>query len=691
MSQSGVTKISIISNSFAITQLPRKTYWQYDVINPEIKPPRKRQQLLHHLQTVVEPDIFHPRALYDGKAILYSSHELRLPEGRVEDELTSRIFAYFQFCVTLAKNQTVPLGTKGAVEIILSLTAGGVITPRALEGFVSGKQQLSPAAAATAINLLQIIVKQSPNQDLVQNARAFFVPEGKKQIDNGLEIWKGFYHDSKFRALQKHLHNLRIKVKTIKGTKVVRELREAVGQYSFTLDESGRETTVQQSVLMNALEESLEQGMKEGFYRRCNTCRFDSMSSRSLSRSWHDSDREPIRIDAKFLSAPRVITRGNSAINPRNGSWDMRRQQVLLSKGLRYWAAVNFDTSTNIDRFEPKFKELIDACRDLGIQVGSGAPTAWVTGHPSLNDVIRHTRETLKLTKPLDPKEFIIFVILPDSAEMIKHQVKFWGDCVQGDIQNFLLEMSSNNSVGIMTQCFKSSKLGGANNQFMNLVVLKLNARLGGTNASIDTFAMKELSKSPYMLIGADMPSMKSQRILRPPMVKNEWGAAKVFPKLLYLVVGKSYQVDKTGNCPPGTLVDNDITQPAIRDFFLQSHSGIKGTSRSGHYVILKDEIFGTANVAYLQQICYALCHIYANCTRSISIPTPVYYADVTNYMACTSAASHFDPNNHALQYGFSDTASTSSGSSEAPFNLQAWEEAFKPVHSRLSKEMHFL
>lgn len=81
----------------------------------------------------------------------------------------------------------------------------------------------------------------------------------------------------------------------------------------------------------------------------------------------------------------------------------------------------------------------------------------------------------------------------------------------------------------------------------------------------------------------------------------------------------------KCGNVPPGTIVDTTITHPVHFDFFLCSHFGIQGTSRPTHYFVLWDDNSFDADA--LQRLTYGLCHTYARCTRSVSIPTPVYYA----------------------------------------------------------------
>ena len=47
---------------------------------------------------------------------------------------------------------------------------------------------------------------------------------------------------------------------------------------------------------------------------------------------------------------------------------------------------------------------------------------------------------------------------------------------------------------------------------------------------------------------------------------------------------------DRSGNAPAGLVVDRDIGHPIEFDFYLQSHGGLLGTSRSSHYSVLYDE-----------------------------------------------------------------------------------------------------
>ncbi|KAI3380253.1 hypothetical protein SNEBB_010630 [Seison nebaliae] len=94
----------------------------------------------------------------------------------------------------------------------------------------------------------------------------------------------------------------------------------------------------------------------------------------------------------------------------------------------------------------------------------------------------------------------------------------------------------------------------------------------------------------------------------------------------------KNLQCGRSGNIPPGTTVDSDITHPRDFDFYLCSHAGIQGTSRPSHYYVLWDD--NNYESDELQSLTYQLCHTYVRCTRSVSIPAPAYYAHLVAFRA---------------------------------------------------------
>ncbi|GAA5867311.1 hypothetical protein JCM3774_003541 [Rhodotorula dairenensis] len=108
-------------------------------------------------------------------------------------------------------------------------------------------------------------------------------------------------------------------------------------------------------------------------------------------------------------------------------------------------------------------------------------------------------------------------------------------------------------------------------------------------------------------------------------------------PKLTYIVCMKRHNIrlfctnpqdaDRTGNLPPGVVVDQTITHPYVFDFFLQAHAGLKGTARPTRYVVLLDE--NAYKSDELQKMTNSLSFSFARATRSTSLVPPAYYADI--------------------------------------------------------------
>lgn len=179
------------------------------------------------------------------------------------------------------------------------------------------------------------------------------------------------------------------------------------------------------------------------------------------------------------------------------------------------------------------------------------------------------------------------------------------------------------------------------------------------------------------------------------------------------VVVGKRHHVrffpqrpdeaDRSGNCPAGTVVDRDITHPTEFDFYLQSHSGLLGTSRPAHYNVLYDENNFTPDS--LQALSFALCHVYARSTRSVSIPAPVYcefppsqssrvvhilmsiICAIDADIVCARAKNHYDPDGGQADL---TESGTQLDSTEASRQLEAYKASFRPLNEKTKRVMYF-
>lgn len=96
------------------------------------------------------------------------------------------------------------------------------------------------------------------------------------------------------------------------------------------------------------------------------------------------------------------------------------------------------------------------------------------------------------------------------------------------------------------------------------------------------------------------------------------------------LVYEESIQDSRFHNVSPGIVVDacggmDSITSSTQIEFYLNSHATIQGTSKPTKYTLIYDEI--GMKLSEIELMTYWLCYLYARCTRSVSIATPVYYA----------------------------------------------------------------
>lgn len=89
---------------------------------------------------------------------------------------------------------------------------------------------------------------------------------------------------------------------------------------------------------------------------------------------------------------------------------------------------------------------------------------------------------------------------------------------------------------------------------------------------------------------------------------------------------GPQYRFYVNGNVKAGLLVDDIVTAPKPTNFFLQSHCAIKGTARSAHYYVLRNDT--NISEANLKQLTMMLCYTFGRSTTGVSYATPAYVAD---------------------------------------------------------------
>ncbi|GJE99955.1 Piwi-domain-containing protein [Phanerochaete sordida] len=108
-------------------------------------------------------------------------------------------------------------------------------------------------------------------------------------------------------------------------------------------------------------------------------------------------------------------------------------------------------------------------------------------------------------------------------------------------------------------------------------------------------------------------------------------------PSISVIVCGKRHharfnatqanQMTRNGNTLPGTVVDKGVTDIYNHDFYLQAHSGLQGTVKSTHYIVIYDE--NKISADQIQVNTHNASYMYARATKAVSLVPPAYYADI--------------------------------------------------------------
>ncbi|KAI0267569.1 Piwi domain-containing protein [Russula aff. rugulosa BPL654] len=179
--------------------------------------------------------------------------------------------------------------------------------------------------------------------------------------------------------------------------------------------------------------------------------------------------------------------------------------------------------------------------------------------------------------------------------------------------------------------------------------------------------------------------------------IRNACARLDFNPTITFIVVTKDHKVvffprsnndgDQKGNCHPGTVIDSDVVDPVETDYYLYGHAGLLGTSKPAHYTVLVDE--NGFKPDGIQSLSYALCHVYARCTRSVSLPAPIFYA----HNVCTRAKNHYEPQQvHRLfspdMTGTEDDADQALAQGD---NQSEFQNRFQQAHERQARRMYFV
>jgi len=77
-------------------------------------------------------------------------------------------------------------------------------------------------------------------------------------------------------------------------------------------------------------------------------------------------------------------------------------------------------------------------------------------------------------------------------------------------------------------------------------------------------------------------------------------------------------------------VIDHVITTKESNDFYLLSHAPVIGSAKPIHYHIYKNDL--GLDTDEIEKLIYDLCHLHPGCTRTVSLPIPLYNAHKLAY-----------------------------------------------------------
>ncbi|KAJ7871432.1 argonaute-like protein [Mycena olivaceomarginata] len=658
--------VEVVTNSFLIKSLPTRTYFQYDVFKPEDPKPQKRQRLMHALQVTVYPQVFTPRAVYDGGRLLYSHKVIETGVYRVH-----------------GSNQNASKDAPGWYDITITRTAGQPIIPSNVNKLMV-QGQATPETA-TATNLLQLLLSQNKNQDSPNTGKAYFVPEGKQDLRgmasvrpsigrmlvtvdttvaamympgplpqvcmallNVREARRLAIRDTNhedFRKIQRHLKNRLILVKTPDGrpprTKTVRDLVPGpVGRYEFT-GSNGQTTTIGDH-FRNVYNLPLQFPDTIGVVTSGKGAPFKVVFPLEMCNLLPGQlYKKKLPPDAtatvvSFAAMPpadrlRIITAGGGN-QQRSPVQDYQHSEYLVDAGMQIDQTPTTIRGRLLNVPPLLYKDKQVTARDGAWNVLGArfyAPRQmllWgvINFDPHRIDqrVVQKTSEDLlRCCNQLDvaPPRAIRTGNGHDVEGSLRNLCNelAGGDVTKVDMVVVLLpakadeirtrvKYSCDVKLGVRSQCLREPKLQRANNQYFNS---ELNARLGGLNSLVDSPVFAELKSKPFMFFGADV-AHPGPGANRPSVASLVWS---------HDMYGAAYCATTRVQLPRTEIMTDlkEMMEMAVRMF------GQKHKAAPANIVFFRDGVsegeFSTVKDIEIGQINEALDNVWT----TVKIPSP--------------------------------------------------------------------
>lgn len=272
-------------------------------------------------------------------------------------------------------------------------------------------------------------------------------------------------------------------------------------------------------------------------------------------------------IEARVLPAPTLKyheTGGEPRVNPRVGQWNMINKKMVNGGKVDTWACVSFSRNVDANRF---CQELIDMCSSKGIEFAPMPVLPIHSAHPgqiekTLFDI--HANSTARLGTMNCAVKYIqlLIIILPDASGSYPK-----------------IKRVCETELGIVSQCCQPRQARRQNNyQYLENVALKINVKVGGTNAVLEQAVQKKipfLTDLPTIIFGADVthpqPGEDSSPSIAAVVASMDWPEATKYRGLVSAQHHRVEIIQDLYNCyedPKKGMVHGGMIRELLRAFW---------------------------------------------------------------------------------------------------------------------------
>ncbi|KAI3940043.1 hypothetical protein MKW92_050333 [Papaver armeniacum] len=546
-------KCVVRANHFLV-QLADKDLHHYDIsITPEVTSRGVNRAVIGQLVDLYrKSDLGNLLPVYDGRKSLYTAGPL--PFERME------------FVIDLADKERAKGGSsktdkdgKGALprrerkfKVVIKFASRPDL--HHLHQFLAGKHRDS---AHEVIQALDVVMRETPSRNYVVVGRSFFSPEfggGKRDIVDGLEVWKGYYQSIRptqmglslnidvsatsfyqsgnvidyvmnllnLRDTQRPLSDVdRNKIRrALTGVRV--ELTHRKGNRQRVSGITSQPTNQLMFPIGDGTNDSVVQYFQQKYGIRLQFPHWPCLQAGGDARPAYlpmeivtenhykeDAYAKEFGINvadkmtsihgARVLIPPMLKYNDSGRdkrIRPYVGQWNMMNAVMVNGGRVAHWACLNFSRKVGEVAANRFFGQLIEMCSRKGVAFKPAPLLPMRFRQPeqierALVDLHKEAYSKLEKEPGQGNQLQLLIIILPD-------QIGSYGT----------IKRVCETELGIVSQCCRPAHALKCNPQYLENVSMKINVKVGGRNNVLEDALMRRLpivSESPTIIFGADV------------------------------------------------------------------------------------------------------------------------------------------------------------------------------------------